>query len=148
MIDFTKLSLNEGMTPTEQKSSEEAAASSQKKFDPRSTASQRSGRAQKTAPAKSGVIYANEDYFRGLREALEVRKAKEQSRSDWRAEMSEEVNSEEGEHPFVSVMPHANSQENRAKEQGKLAKEMKKNAKKGDDDGEINQDELHDMLKA
>lgn len=111
MINFTKLNLTESLAlDAEQSSSEMAKGSVEKKMSPLSRQRQKDQMAQRTAPAKkSDVVYASEDYFNELRDKIEHRKAQDAARSDWRSDIKEAVGErpqDEGDHPYVDIMPH------------------------------------------
>ena len=116
MIDFSKLNLMETLE-AEKVSSEKAVASADKKKDAAHTIRQKNQMAQKTGSTqKSDVVYASEDYFHELARQSQITRAHEKSRVDWRQDLEEHRGepakaSDEGNHPYVSIMPHKNSTE-------------------------------------
>ena len=89
MINFSKLHLVESLE-AEASSSEKATMSADKKKDTAATVRQKSQMAQKTGTAeKSNVVYASEDYFHELRRGIELHKAHEAARVDWRQDLEE-----------------------------------------------------------
>ena len=78
--------------------------------------------AQQSTPVKSDVSYTSEEY-RAQREYV---KMMEDSKVDWRQEMMEAVKpDEEGNHPYVDVMPSMDQKQQEAKRQMKDAAKMK-----------------------
>lgn len=75
---------------------------------------------QKTTPVKSDVSYASED----LRIQREYQKMLTNSQVDWRSELIEAAEPEEGPHPYVDVMPFVNQKTMDAKRQKKGAAKM------------------------
>lgn len=108
-MDFSKLHFSETLE-VEKATSEKAVQSGQVQNDKRRIQRQKDQMAQKTRPAaKSDVVYATEDYFQELRQQVETRKAKDAARYNWRDSIEEaavERPQDEGNHPYVDVMPH------------------------------------------
>ena len=108
-MDFSKLHLVESLE-AEQSSSENAKMSMEKQSNPRSRQRQKDQMAQKIGSVnKSSTVYASEEYFKELRQQVEYRKAQEAARVDWRKDLEEAANEraqDEGDHPYVDVMPH------------------------------------------
>ena len=108
-MNFSKLKLTESLE-AEQSSSEKAKMSGEKQANPMSRQRQKDQMAQKMASAtKSPTVYASEDYFNELRQKVEHKKAQDSARTDWRKDLEEargERPQDEGDHPYVDVMPH------------------------------------------
>ena len=108
-MDFSKLHFSESLE-AEQSSSENARMSMEKQANPRSRQRQKDQMAQKIGVTnKSSTVYASEEYFNELRQKVEHRKAQEAARIDWRKDLEEaaiERPQDEGDHPYVDVMPH------------------------------------------
>lgn len=124
MINFNKLHLNEGgteATDTAIASSEKAKEGGAKQVDNtvRRREAQKAHMSQQgSTPVKSDVSYASEEY-RAQREYV---KMMEDSKVDWRQELIEAAQpDEEGNHPYVDVMPFANQKAKETKQQMKGA---------------------------
>jgi hypothetical protein len=108
-MDFNKFHFSESLE-AEQSSSEKAKMSGEKQANPMSRQRQKDQMAQKMGPAqKSSTVYASEEYFHELRRQIEHRKAQDSARVDWRKDLEEAANErpqDEGDHPYVDVMPH------------------------------------------
>ena len=105
----------------EKMTAEKAAASGQTQKDPRRVQRQKDQMAQKQGISnKSNVVYASEEYFHELRDRVERNKAKDAARVDWRSDLEEHRGlpaavaqaQDEGNHPYVSVMPHTHKMPN------------------------------------
>ncbi len=120
MIDFSKLNLNETLE-AEASSSEKATMSADKKKDTAHTLRQKNQMAQKTGSTqKSDVVYASEEYFSELAKQSRLTRAHEAAKVSWRQELEEHrgepaKKDDEGNHPYISIMPHKNSTEKQAK---------------------------------
>lgn len=130
MIDFSKLNLTESLE-AEASSSEKALASADKKKDTAHTLRQKNQMAQKAGTTqKSDVVYASEEYFSELRTSVQLHKAQEEARVSWRETLEEakvkDGSSDEGTHPYVSIMPHKDSKEKEVKKKMKKNDEMEK----------------------
>ena len=78
--------------------------------------------AQRNTPVKSDVSYASEE----ARKQREYAKMLTNESSDWRKELIEAAKpDEEGNHPYVDVMPFMNQKQQEAKKQMKGAAKMK-----------------------
>ena len=123
MINFNKLHLSEGTeaVDTAMASSEKAKEGGEKQINntARRRESQKAHMAQQgSTPVKSDVSYASEQY-RAQREYV---KMMEDSKVDWRKELIEAVKpDEEGNHPYVDVMPFMNQKAKETKQQMKDA---------------------------
>ena len=123
MIDFTKLNLTEAPTPQEQAASDSAAMSSDKQQNGIRRQRQKDQMAQKTPVSKSGVVYASEEYFTQLRQGSQLIRAQDKARQDWRQDLEEHRGepaaqaSDEGNHPYVRLMPRTNRVPQQKKEQ-------------------------------
>ena len=122
MINFSKLHLTEGESLDAAASASEKAVAGGEKQASDTSKSQMKQKAQmatqKTTMQKSGVSYASE----------EARKEREYARmiynesSDWRQELNEALGpDDEGNHPFVDVMPSMDQKQKEAKRQMKAA---------------------------
>ena len=102
--------LNEGPDQLEMQTSQKAAASGQTQNNKLRIQRQKDQMSQKMSPTvKSDVTYASEEYFQNLRDRVELRRAQDEARMDWRKDLEEaaiERPQDEGNHPYVSVMPH------------------------------------------
>ena len=131
MIDFSKLNLTEAMTPNEQSSSDAAKVSSEKQHNPNRRQRQKDQMASKMGPTtKSDVVYASEEYFAELNRRVELHKMQEAAKSDWRKDLQEgrpPKENPEGNHPYVSIMPHTNSKAKEVKKKYKDNEEKEKN---------------------
>lgn len=100
----------------EKATAEKAVMSGQKQQDPARKVRQKDGMAQKSGmTSKSNVVYASEDYFNDLRDRIERNKAKDAARVNWRGDIQEaqkEKPQDEGDHPYVDVMPHTQKMPN------------------------------------
>ena len=77
--------------------------------------------AQKSTPQKSDVSYASEE----ARQQREYDKMWHNEKSDWRTELVEAAKpDEQGNHPYVDVMPFVNQKQREAKNQEKGAAKM------------------------
>ena len=126
-MNFSKLHLCEGgteATDTAIASSEKAKEGGEKQINntSRRRESQKAHMAQQgSTPVKSDVSYASEEY----RSQREYVKMMEDSKVDWRKELIEAVKpDEEGNHPYVDVMPFANQKAKETKQQMKGAAKM------------------------
>ncbi len=108
-MDFNKLHFGETLE-VEKSTSEKAMQSGQVQNDKRRLQRQKDQMAQKSrTAAKSDVVYASEEYFKELRHSVEHRKAQDSARYNWRDSIEEaavEKPQDEGNHPYVDVMPH------------------------------------------
>jgi len=150
MINFSKLQLNEGREATEAAvdSSEKAKTGGQIQRDEtnRRKTTQKSHMAQQTnTPVKSDVSYASEQY-RAEREYIKMMEA---AKSDWKKELYEAAGVEDdGNHPYVDVMPFMNQKAEEAKKQMKAAAgaakmEGDKQAKMAEE--VLNEEELNEL---
>ena len=128
-MDFSNIArqLNEGgteATDTAIASSEKAKEGGEKQINNtvRRRESQKAHMSQQgNTPVKSDVSYASEEH----RSEREYTKMMEAAKVDWRQEMMEAVKpDEEGNHPYVDVMPFMNQKANEAKRQMKGAAKM------------------------
>ena len=122
LMDFNKLHLAEGdPLGAEQRAAENAAMSGEKQKLPVRVSKQKAGMASKTGQTtKSDVVYANEQHFKDLRDKVQLFKAHESAKYDWRETLNEgkpskENPEDEGMHPYVSIMPHKDSKEKEVK---------------------------------
>ena len=122
LMDFSKLHLSEGdPLGAEQRAAENAAMSGEKQKLPVRVSKQKAGMASKTGQTtKSDVVYANEQHFKALRDKVQLFKAHESAKYDWRETLNEgkpskENPEDEGMHPYVSIMPHKDSKEKEVK---------------------------------
>ena len=120
-MNFSRISrqLNEDATAMEAsaKATERATQGGQQQMD-QSTRRRDKQKAQmatqKSVPQKSDVSYTSERYEREQITMLE------DNLSDWRKDLNEAMGpGEEGEHPFVDVMPFVNQKQREAKRQEK-----------------------------
>ena len=122
MINFSKLNLTEGMDPIEQSAAENAAQSTEMKRDNRVRSAQQRQMAQKSKTKEKASMIHNEH------RAMEINRAYDRQKSDWRGEINEHRGAPAGEeettHPYVDVMPMTDQKEKRAKEQMSNAKEV------------------------
>ena len=128
-MDFSNIArqLNEGgteATDTAIASSEKAKEGGAKQVDNtiRRRESQKAHMSQQqNTPVKSDVSYASEQY----RAEREYTRMMEAAKTDWRQELMEAVKpDEEGNHPYVDVMPFMNQKAKEAKQQIKGAAKM------------------------
>ena len=102
-------------------SSEKAANSAlnNKQDNERRRGKQKSQMATQTQlTQKSGISYASEE----ARQEREYNKMVHNQKSDWRAELNEAIGvDDEGNHPFVDVMPFMDQKQKEAKKQVKTA---------------------------
>ena len=128
-MDFSNIArqLNEGgteATDTAIASSEKAKEGGAKQVDNtiRRRESQKAHMSQQqNTPVKSDVSYASEE-FRSQREYAKMMEA---AKVDWRQELIEAVEpDEQGNHPYVDVMPFANQKAKETKQQMKGAAKM------------------------
>ena len=129
MINFSKLNLTEGMDPIEQSAADKATQSTDMKRDTRVRSAQQRQMAQKSKTKEKASMVYNEH------KAMEVNRAYDRMKSDWRTDIQEHRGAPAGEeettHPYVDVMPMTDQKEKRAKEQMDNAKEVGvENAKK------------------
>ena len=135
-MNFSKLHLSEATTPADVKAlssanSEKAVAGGQiakeKQNVARADQAVRSS-AKKGLGTQSSEIGKEimEDRFRSLRTQKELIHMREQLKSDWRGDLSEAMGpEEEGNHPYVEVMPDTNY---KAKELAKQIKDARSGA--------------------
>ena len=126
-MDFSKLHLRETLEQ-EKVASEKATMSGEKQRTMSRHQKQKDMMASKSGlPKKSDVVYASEEYFNNLRDRVDLYKRHEEAKHDWRATINEEEKTpkgeDEGQHPYVSVMPHKNSIEQDMKKKYKKNKE-------------------------
>ena len=128
-MDFSNIArlLNEGgteATDTAIASSEKAKEGGAKQVDNtiRRRESQKAHMSQQqNTPVKSDVSYASEE-FRSQREYAKMMEA---AKVDWRQELIEAVEpDEQGNHPYVDVMPFTNQKAKETKQQMKGAAKM------------------------
>jgi len=122
MINFNKLNLTEGMDPIEQATADKAAQSTDAKRDMRVRSAQQKQMAQKAKSQEKASTVYNEH------KAMEVNRAYDRQKSDWREEITEHRGAPAGEeettHPYVDIMPMTDQKEKRAKEQMDNAKKV------------------------
>jgi len=122
MINFSKLNLTEGMDPIEQSAADKAVQSSELKRSPVVRGAQQKQMAQKSKSKEKASVVYNEH------KAMEVNRAYDRQKSDWREEITEHRGAPAGEeettHPYVDVMPMTDQKEKRAKEQMDNAKKV------------------------
>ena len=129
MINFNKLNLTEGMDPIEQSAADKATQSTDLKRDNRVRGAQQRQMAQKAKSKEKASVVYNEH------KAMEVNRAYDRMKSDWRTDITEHRGAPAGEeeetHPYVDIMPMTDQKEKRAKEQMDNAKKVGvENAKK------------------
>ena len=102
--------LNEGPDQLGMQTSQKAAMSGQTQNNKSRIQRQKDQMSSKMGPTvKSDVTYASEEYFQNLRDRVELRRAQDEAKVDWRKDLGEaavERPQDEGDHPYVSVMPH------------------------------------------
>ena len=127
-MDFSRIArqLNEGMESTEAaiSSSEKAKEGGikQKEGTDRRRQAQKSQMSQqRTTPVKSDVSFTSEEY----KTEREIAKNLREKRSDWRQDLIEAAKpDEQGNHPYVDVMPFVNQKAMEAGRQMKDAARM------------------------
>ena len=128
-MDFSKLRLRETLEQ-EKVAAEKAAMSGEKQKATGHALRQKTQMAQKTNTSKkSDVVYASEEYFAELRDKVELHKAHEAARYDWRKNLQEgrpPKEDPEGNHPYVSIMPMTNSKAKEVKKKYKENEEKEK----------------------
>ena len=122
MINFNKLHLTEGESlDAAASASEKAVAGGQKQREKTGQAREKQKAqmaAQTSVPMKSDVSYTSEE----ARIQRETEKMMYNNKSDWRQDLNEAMGKDdEGNHPFVDVMPAINQRQNEAKRQIKGA---------------------------
>ncbi len=123
-MDFNHLHFSEGMDPIEQSAADKAAQSTDMKRDMRVRSAQQRQMAQKSKTKEKASMVYNEH------KAMEVNRAYDRMKSDWREEITEHRGTPAGEedenkqHPYVDVMPMTDQKEKRAKEQMDKAKKV------------------------
>ena len=128
VMNFNKLHFSETLEQ-EKVASEKATMSGEKQRNMSRQQKQKDMMASKTGLSqKSNVVYASEDYFKELRDKVEMHKAHEEAKYDWRKTLNEgrppkEDPEDEGQHPYVAVMPHKNSKEKEVKKKYEKNKE-------------------------
>ncbi len=133
-IDFTKLKLNEatiGTNAVSMKSAEAATASGQAQRDGTDSRRAKQGfqMAAKTgSPTQATNIQKNvAERLLDIRTGKEVSKLYEETKSNWRKEISEELEDpNEPDHPYVKVMPHIQYKQIEAEKQIKAAAKVSK----------------------
>ena len=124
MINFSKLNLTEGMDPIEQSAADKATQSTDLKRDMRVRSAQQKQMAQKAKTKEKASMVYNEH------KAMEVNRAYDRMKSDWREEITEHRGApagqedENNQHPYVDIMPMTDQKEKRAKEQMDNAKKV------------------------
>ena len=122
MINFNKLNLTEGMDPVEQSAADKAAQSTDLKRDNRVRGAQQRQMAQKAKSKEKASVVYNEH------KAMEVNRAYDRMKSDWRTDITEHrgapAGEEEDTHPYVDIMPMTDQKEKRAKAQMDMAKKV------------------------
>jgi hypothetical protein len=126
-MDFSKLNLRETLEQ-EKIASEKATMSGEKQRTMSRQQKQKDMMASKSGLSKkSDIVYASEEYFKQLRDKVELYKAHEEAKYDWRETLNEggskEDPEDEGEHPYVAVMPHKDSKEKEVKKKYEKNKE-------------------------
>ena len=128
-IDFTHLQLNEASVTSAvaQRSADDAKVSGQAQREGTDSRRAKQGfqMAAKTgSPTQATNIQKNvAERLLDIRTGKEVAKLYEETKSDWRKEISEELADDpnEPEHPYIKVMPHIQYKQHEAEKQIKAA---------------------------
>lgn len=120
VMNFNKLHFRESLE-VEQSSAEKATMSGEKQNANLRRQRQKDQMAQKSPVSKSGVVYASEDYFRQIREGSKLIRAQDKARQDWRQDLEEgkgkDGPQDEGDHPYIRLMPKTNQIPQKKKEE-------------------------------